>query len=509
MKTTSLIFTLLALLALLAASWLQAEESVTPAESSVTPEESSVTPAETSVIAAETSVTPPGSSAGRTVYVIRIDVQINQSLVYTIRRGIEEAKEHEASLLILDMDTPGGSVQATRQIMTALIAAGEEIQTCTFVNKWAMSAGAFISVCTDDIYMAPLSQIGAAAPVMMSPTGGTQEMPETMNEKMVSALSAVVRSAAEAKGHDVNVIEAMIRRESEYKIGDKVISKQGELLTLTNTEAEQLVDDPPRMLLSRGTVKDLDELISVLGYSDATAIHLEVSPAEKMARWIQMFSAIFIGGGLLGIYIEFKTPGFGIFGILGLFLVAVWFWANSIAGVAGSGEILAFMIGLLLLALEIFVIPGFGITGIAGFFLMLTALLMAMVPHIPNNVPGLPAFPTLPDIQISFLHLGSSLILSTFSAMILARFLPETQMFRHLVLTASTSVKAGFDATGTSDDCIGWVGTAVTPLRPAGSGEFDGKRMSVVSRGEFIDSDSPIRIVDVRGNRVVVESTEA
>jgi membrane-bound serine protease (ClpP class) len=473
--------TLYALLALTGASWLGADDLITQ----------------------------PAATGDETVYVIPIEGQINQSLVYTIRRGIAEAKEQDAAVLILDMDTPGGSVPATRQIMTALIAAGEEIQTCTFVNKWAISAGAFISVCTDDIYMAPLSQIGAAAPVMMSPLGGTQEMPDTMNEKMVSALSAVVRSAAEAKGHDVKLIEAMIRSETEYKIGDTVISKEGELLTLTNTEAERQVDDPPRTLLSKGTVKDLDELISVLGYSGATTVHLEISPAEKMARWIQMFSALFIGGGLLGLYIEFKTPGFGVFGIFGLFLVGVWFWANYIAGVAGAGEILAFMIGLLLLTLEIFVIPGFGITGIAGFFLMLAALLMAMVPHIPSNVPGLPAYPILPDIQISFLHLGLSMVLTMFSALILARYLPETQLFQHITLNKATDVKEGFDATGTSDDCIGLIGTAVTQLRPAGSGDFDGKRMSVVSRGEFIDTDSPIRIVDVRGNRVIVERTQA
>ena len=469
------------------------EEPETPLESEIF--------SETPAADAEPASIPDATASEQIAFIIPVEGEINQSLVYLIRRGISEAKTAGAQILILDMDTPGGRVDSTRKIMTALLAAGDELRTITYVNTWAMSAGSFISVCTDDIFMAPVSQIGAAAPII-----GTEEVSDTVNEKMVSAVAALARSAAEAKGHDPKLIEAMVRMDMEYKIGDDVIARDGELLTLTNTEAEKKYGDPPRPLLSAGTVKDIDELLARIGVPDARQIRMSISTAERFSSYIESLSVFLLSLGILMLYFEAQSPTFGLLGILGISLIGIWFWAYAIAGSAGAAELLIFIIGLALLAVEVFVIPGFGFVGVLGVACMLGALMMAMVPHIPTNVPGLPPFPVLPDLYESFVRLGLSLVLSTISMLILARYLPETRLFSRLVLEAATDAKSGYTASENTRALIGQTGVSVTPLRPGGTGDFAGTRMSVVSRGEFIDSNSLIRIAEAHGSRIVVEA---
>jgi membrane-bound serine protease (ClpP class) len=191
-----------------------------------------------------------------TVYVIPVRDQIGSPVLYMLRRGLKEAIERKADAVLLDMDTPGGELDVTFEIMEAL--AKFPGRTITFINKEAISAGAFISAATTDIYFAPDGRIGAAAPVMA--TGG--EISETMKLKLLSYLKVRVRAISEGKGYRGQVISAMIDKDFELKIGDKVIKAKGELLSLTASEANATYGDPPSSLLGAGIAQGLDELLT-------------------------------------------------------------------------------------------------------------------------------------------------------------------------------------------------------------------------------------------------------
>src|SRR5439155_17928213 len=188
------------------------------------------------------------------VYVLPIRDDIMPPIVYLVRRGVKEAMEAKAGLLVLDMETNGGRVDTTREIIGILNQFKGD--TATYVNKDAFSAGAFISVATKKIYMAPGSVIGAAAPIVLSPGGeGVEKVPDTAEKKMISAVRAIVRTSAEKNGYNIAVVEAMIDKTKGLTIDGQVIAKEGEILTLTNTEAEKEYGTPPKPLLSSGTVE--------------------------------------------------------------------------------------------------------------------------------------------------------------------------------------------------------------------------------------------------------------
>lgn len=438
------------------------------------------------------------------VYVIPIKGMIERGLVYAVRRGIQEAETQGASAIILDMDTPGGKLGSCEEIVYLLI--NTSIPTCTFVNPRAMSAGAIISFATDEIYMTPAALIGDAMPILMSPLpfGSPQEPSPGLKEKIMSPTVALIRSAAQQTGHDTDLAEAMVRPEFEYKIGDLVISPAGELVTLTSQDAEQKVGEDQHPLLSAGTFKTLDELLASLGKADSEVVTIEITTAEKIARAIEGFplSGILLALGLLGLYIEFKTPGFGVPGLGGMALLAIWFWGHHIAGVAGLPELILFMLGIALVMAEIFVIPGFGITGISGIICIVISLLMAMVEHMP----GRPTFDfSYGSIDGLTINAGLTVVLMFGAALLLARFLTHAPGFNAIALSKELLSDDGYSSSADTSDLIGRSGTATTDLHPAGFAQLGDRRVNVVTRGEFIQDGSPIVVAEAHGNRIVVE----
>ena len=195
------------------------------------------------------------------VYVVPVRGQIEGALLYVLRRGIAEAERHNAAAIVLVMDTPGGTLDAAGDIVRSIQNARPPVYT--FVEKDSFSAGAIIALATKGIFMAPGSVIGDALPIMMTPFGGVQEMSEGLEEKAVSAVAALVRSAAQNAGHDPELAEKMVRRELEFKIGDEIISPAGRLLTLTADEAARPGKEG-RPLLSAGTAADMPALLELL-----------------------------------------------------------------------------------------------------------------------------------------------------------------------------------------------------------------------------------------------------
>jgi membrane-bound serine protease (ClpP class) len=432
------------------------------------------------------------------VYVIPIRGQIEGALLYVIRRGLTEAEREHAAAVLLVMDTPGGTLNAASDIVRSIQAAPTPVHT--FIEKDAFSAGAIIALATRSIYMAPGSVIGDALPILMSPVGGVQDMSEGLEEKSVSAVSALVRAAAQAAGHDPELAEKMVRREKEFKIGDDVISPAGQLLTLTAEEAARPGREEGRSLLSAGTLPDLAAVLDDLGLAGHPVRELEITAAERMARWIAAAAPVLMILGFLGIYLEIKTPGIGLPGLFGAVCLALFFWGHHIAGLAGMEDLLLFAVGVVLILIELFVIPGFGVTGMLGIVLVLLSLVGAMT----RIIPGGPLLPDWPALQIPVLKTFAAIVGTGALALLLGRFLPRSRFVNRLALAASTSAADGYTAADDTSARVGQSGVALTPLHPSGAARIGGERLDVVTAGEFLEAGTPVQVVEAHGNRLVV-----
>ena len=253
-------------------------------------------------------------TTSKQVYIVPIRQEINSSLVYVVRRGVKEAMAAKADVLIIDMNTPGGSLGSMMEIIDII----NEFkgQTVTYVNTEAYSAGALISFATQKIYMAPLSVIGAATPVQMAPGGqGIEALSDTVESKIASAIAAKIRANAKNNGHNVDLVDSMIFKDKPFKIGDKVLNEKGPL-TLSCDEASEEYGKPPKPLLSSGTIASMDALLEKLGYAGAARTVITPTGAETLGTWINAISPILLIVGIIGIYIELKTPGVILPGVI-------------------------------------------------------------------------------------------------------------------------------------------------------------------------------------------------
>jgi membrane-bound serine protease (ClpP class) len=433
-------------------------------------------------------------SVGKRTHVVVIPIRetIARPVLYILRRGLKDAIEQKAGAVVLDIRTPGGALDVTFEMMEALENfPGTKI---AFVNDQALSAGAFISATADEIWFAPRGKIGAAAPV--NATG--QEIDKSMRQKIVSYLRAEVRSLSEGKGFRGQVISAMIDEDYELKIGDVVLKPKGELLTLTASEASVTYGDPPQPLLAAGIAKDIDELLVKRfgkdGYESKT---LEITWSEKLAVWMNAIAPVLLGLGMLALFVEFKTPGFGIFGIAGIILLAVVFLSNYVAGLSGHEPILVFGLGLLLVATELFFFPGIFVFAIAGLVLIFGSLVWSMVDHWPKDAVPMAWSADMLIAPLANLSLGILIALALGAA--LARFMPHGWIWNRLVLNAAVAETAQ-GATGVeriATDLVGSRGIAVTALRPGGEIEIAGKRYEAfVEVGDIAAGESVV----VRGH---------
>jgi membrane-bound serine protease (ClpP class) len=424
-------------------------------------------------------------------------------LVYLVRRGVKEAMEAKADLLILDMKTDGGRVDVTEEIIQ--IVNRFPGLTVTYVNNRAFSAGAFIAVGTQRIYMAPQSVIGAAAPILLSPGGGMAEkLPDTMEAKMTSAVRALVRAQAEKNSHNIEVVEAMIDKTKELIIDGEVLNKEGSILTLTDRQAAKLYGSPPKPLLSLGTEESMETLLTTLGFAGAERVVIQPTEAETLGMWINALGPVLLIVGMLGLYIEFKTPGFGLPGIVGIAAFALYFLGGYVAGLSALSWLVVFAVGLGLLLLEWLVFPGTFVAGLAGVVLMLLALVMGMV----DVYPGGPALPSLADLREPLRDLALAICVSAVGALLLARFLPETPWFRQLV-----SVSASGEATLSRQRVqqksqLGQVGVAVSALHPGGKARFGEQLLDVITQGEMIAAGRTVRIIGHTASDAVVEEVQ-
>lgn len=331
-----------------------------------------------------------------------------------------------------------------------------------------------------------------------------ENMPETFEAKMTSAVRALVRTQAEKNGHNIEVIEAMIDKTKAFEIDGEVLNKEGNILTLTDRQAAKEYGNPPKKLLSAGTVASLDELLKHLSYADALRVDVKPTGAEQLGTWINKISPILLVIGIIGLYIEFKTPGFGLPGIVGITAFAIYFLGGYVAGLSAPTWMILFVVGLILVLVELLVIPGTFVAGVAGVMLMLVALIMGMV----DVYPGSPSIPTLPQLRLPLRDLSFALLTSFGLALVLARFLPETPIFRKLVSQGASGETSVAAIEQVHSARLGKTGIAVTNLTPGGKARFGAELVDVITRGERVAKGQPVRIISHSGADAVVEATE-
>ena len=439
------------------------------------------------------------------VVIIPVRTQIAKPALFVLRRGLKEAIEQNVDTIVLDMDTPGGALDVTFDILLAL----EKFpgKTVTYVNREAISAGALISAGTDEIWFSPAGVIGAAAPVLA--TGG--EIDETMRAKIVSYLKARVRSISEGKGYRGEVISAMIDSDSEFKIGDEVIKKEGELLSLTAQEAVKLYGDPPHTLLGEGIAENLEDLLDQLhGKGNHSSVRLEVTWSEQLAQYLTTFTPLLLAVGLLCLFIEFKTPGFGIFGITGIFLLGAVFLGHHVAGLSGFEPLLVFLLGIVLIAIEVFFFPGMMVPALIGGTLMLGSLVWAMLdlwPGEPIDFSGDTLLQPLANVMA-----GVFIAVVIFFAIL--RYLPKGGPWGRMVLESTVAGEPGaIHALNASTaeaphgaELLGQSGIAATALFPSGQVEISGRRYEAKLAMGFAEAGTPVTVTGVSEFGLIVES---
>ena len=426
------------------------------------------------------------------VYVIPIQGEIQKATVYVVRRGVKAALEANASALILDMNTPGGEGEAMKEVMATLAKFHPADQTYTYVNKEAFSAGAFISASTRHIWMAPGSIIGAASPVTLG-----QEGPKELPPKFVSGFAALIRAAAEQNEHNPAIFDAMVNKQMGLSIDGREIVAKGDILTLTTQEATRLVGKPPHPLLSAGVAPDLQSLIEKTIRPGAPVIRIEPTGFENISRWIITFSPLLLSAAFLFGYLEFKTPGFGLFGILCGIFTFIFLFGHYIAGLSGYENALLFFLGIALLIVEFFLFPGTFIPGLAGLALILFAALNTMIDRYPSD----PAIPSMPQLHFPVINLALGFFGGLTAILLAARFLPETVLFRPFRLSTTSP-------SGSLPDRIslppGTKGKALTDLRPSGTAQINGQSFDVLAEGHFISRGAQIQIHQVEGATIFV-----
>lgn len=415
------------------------------------------------------------------VFVVPISGMIDNALARYIARAVKDAEIAEAGIIIFHIDTFGGLVDAADAIRKTILNAN--LPTIAFIDKNAASAGALISYAADRIVMVPGASIGAAT--VVEGVGG-----EAAPDKYQSYMRGLMRATAEANGRDPKIAEAMV----DENLVVEGVSEAGQVLTLSTKEAV-------RLGVADAEIETIDALLARLNLSDAPQVEHEVRGIEKALRFfgspvVQSILMLMMMGGL---YFELQTPGVGFPGIIAAVGAAVFFGPHYMMGLAESWEIVVFVIGVILLGLEIFVIPGFGVAGISGLILVVGALGMSLIGNIGFS------FPSGAAVGQATTTLAATLVLLIILMFSLGKYLPRSERFSRLVLQPDLGSDMGYTSAESHLEYLGNTGVAVTPLRPSGVIEVDGKRIDVVTSGEYIENGKSVEVVAVNGAVVRVK----
>jgi len=467
--------------------------------------------------------------------VIPCKKMIDRGLYESIKRRTNEAMAHKAAYLIYEIDTFGGDLYAADSISSYFLhEVNPQVHTVAYVSKKAISAGAMISVSCEDVIMKEKTTIGDCAPIIL---GGKLEGVE--REKIESFTRAAFTNAAQANGYPEALLKSMVSRQleiyrvknletSEYEFFEtkdlpkdeekydlenkELVVKDDELLTLTASDATKYG-------VSRAEVKDLQGVLDFLAERDGVTFPTEplvfkTNWSEEMVRWINSpaVMAVLVMLAMLGVYVEFNTPGLGLPGLVALICVVIIVSSKFLVGMANWVEVAVFVVGVVLLVVEVFAIPGFGIAGLTGILCIILGVFGMLIKNPPDKIPW-------PHTEFDWVLFTDGIIglVGGFTgfligAWLLGKYLPKIEFLSGLILVPATTGKETElrmpmtvpPAGARQGVGIGDKGTVTSALRPVGSARFGDIEVDVVAQAEFLEPDTEVEIIEIHGNRAVV-----
>jgi membrane-bound serine protease (ClpP class) len=460
---------------------------------------------------------------------------IDRGLYESIKRRTNEAMAQKVAYLIYEIDTFGGDLYSGDNISSYFLhEVNPKVHTVAYISKKAISAGAMISVSCEDIIMKEKTTIGDCAPIIL---GGKLEGVE--REKIESFTRAAFLNAAQANGYPEALLRAMVTRqleiyrvtnldtgedeffetkdlpkdEKKYNLENKqLVVKDDELLTLTASDATKYG-------VARTEVKDLQDVLDFLAERDDVVfpnepIVFKTNWSEEMVRWINSpaVMAVLVMLAMLGVYVEFNTPGLGLPGLVAVICIVIIVGSKFLVGMANWVEIAVFVVGIILLLVEIFAIPGFGIAGLTGILCIMLGVFGMLIKNAPDSLPW-------PQTEFDWVLFTDGIIglVGGFAgflilAWLLGKYLPKIEFLSGLMLVPATTGKetklrmpmTAPPAAGDQRVSIGDKGKVTSALRPVGSARFGNIEVDVVAQAEFLEQDAEVEIIEIHGNRVVV-----
>lgn len=466
------------------------------------------------------------TAAPRSAVIIRLHEDINPLSGALLKRRFEHALRDGAEIIVLDIDSPGGYLSTTLDLVR-MVEEAVDVHTVAFISREAISGAAILALATDQIVMLPRARIGDAGMIVMGEDSAFRYAPE----KARSLLAQQLRDLAERRGRPASLAEAMVDKDlviskathredgtvryfsnrewdsmedaDQWERGLVVREAPGNTFFTANGEravelrvAEALVDRPEQLAAAIGAA----EPIRVIMPSGVDTLILVLN-----SSWVTWLLLVI---GLIALVIELGAPGIGIGGLLSILCFGLFFWSRFLGGTSGWFEVILFVIGLAFIALELLVIPGVGIAGVSGVVLVLFSLVMAsrrvMMPESSRDLSQL-----MSEIGVvlgAFVGFGIGLA-------ILARYLGDLPLLSRLALAPMSSdglaaapslAASGVAAPNHERARIGDIGRALGPLRPSGKLEVGDDILEVVTEGDFIPAGTEVRIAAIRGTRVIV-----
>lgn len=405
-----------------------------------------------------------GNTNNQNVYVIPIKGEITSASYHYVKHNLTIAEEDpKAVAVIFEIDTYGGKIDAAEKISQLIL--NTDLATVSFINTKAESAGVLLTISSDNIAMAPTSTVGSA-----------ETIPNT--EKVLSTWISFLRSVAQERGRDEEIVVAMADRFT-YIPG---VVDIGRLLNLTTLEAERLgfIDVVAR---------DYDEILNSLSIAYTNIVATEVTNGIRLAYFVTnpYISPILLTIGFLGFLIEIFTTGFGVAGTASLISFALYFSGNVLAGNTGWSAVIIFIVGIILLAIEAF-IPGFGVVGMGGILSIIISILMASS-----------------SVTSALISLLISIVLTILIFIIVLKYAPRNRHFNKIVLSTKLDKNKGYTSFNDYSKYMGQTGIVTTPLRPSGIISVEDQLLDVISEGQFIGKGEEVKIIKVEGRRIVVQ----
>ncbi|MBN8701685.1 MAG: S49 family peptidase [Bacteroidetes bacterium] len=422
------------------------------------------------------------------IYKFDIKREIDPAAWRQTQAAFDNAEEQKADYILIHMNTYGGMVDMADKICTKIL--DSKIPVIVFIDKNAASAGALISIACDSIYMAPGASIGAATVVDQA---GTPQP-----EKYQSYMRSKLRATAEVNKRDPRIAEAM----NDPRIKIENVNDSGKVLTFTTEEAI-------KNGYCEGEVKNIDDVIARLGITNSEIKEYKPSTIEAIVDFLlsPAVSGILIMVIIGGIYFELQAPGIGfpLFAAIGA--AVLYFAPLYLEGLAANWEIALFVLGVVLVVVELFAIPGFGVIGISGIVCIVLGLTLSLVGAMPT-IDAPVDLPPFEGFVKSLFVVVLSIVLSVGVSMYLGPKLMDTKLFGKFVLqTTQASNKGYVSADIDTSFLIGKSGLAFTVLRPSGKVEIESEVYDAIAMNGYIEKGDKVEVVKTESAQVLVRKS--